>query len=946
MKRAGFFLAALVLALTPAARADDTRVGGPITSNTTWTLAASPYLVTSTVTVQSGITLMIEAGVTVKFNTGTYLDVLGKLTAVGTSGSGITFTSSAGTPAAGDWRAIYFEPSANSTSQISYATVRYAGYYGGNVVVDGSSPSMDHLTVTNSSAAGVYLKGSAVTASMSNSTLSSNATFGLNVTQGAGVTLTNTAFSNNTSYAVGAEANTRLLGMTGLTATGNGGGTKNGIGYGPGIISTNETWRPGLDWMPTSSLTIASNGILTINPGATVKLGSGMYIDIQGTLTAVGTSGSPITFTSSAVTPAPGNWTSLYFEAGTNPSQSQVSYATVSYGGAAYGGAVFVTGSSPQFDHVTVTNSSSYGVRVGTNGAPTFKSCAFTGNASGGLNNTTPTTLVTASLSYWGSSNGPSGRGPGSGQSVTTGVRYEPWLAAAPSSPNYVFPVTVTNRWFNPGLGQTASWSFQTASSGTWTLAVLNGSGQVVRTFTGTGASGTASWDGKNGSGVAQPDGKYTYKIDATNGTSAAATATGFVYRNQTPVVAIDTPASGALLSNFYQSWSTNVAVTGSASIDNMLSWTLDQGVGSNPSVWTTIATGTSAVLHGALGTWATDPLANNSYTLRLWATDSQAFTNTFSIPVTVGNFRVTQDVRQINAASGQLVTYRSTVPFTMTEQLYVQNEGNKTVKTLFNGTRTAGDYTDVWNGKNDSSQVLPDGLYRYVAQLTAGPDSRTWDLTAQTYGPNDAETYDGPQIAAFDPFNNSPALHTYTFLRPGRVYIALSNSSPVWEQPCPSNTCWSYWQEAGTHTFRWASVDRAGAYRTDVLFIGTVNNFPNTFPLNGVLVFGIKPVLGGVTVNPPVFRPLEGTPQTVTLPLSTYQSQSATVTVTFQNQQSLSVLRTITASGTPPTFSTQWDGRSDGGVLVAPGHYTVTATVTDAVGNQVSEQILTHVNY
>ena len=70
----------------------ETPVCGHITANITWEKVKSPYIVTCGVIVDSGITLTIEAGVEVRFNTNCSLTIDGTLIARGTSLDPIVFT--------------------------------------------------------------------------------------------------------------------------------------------------------------------------------------------------------------------------------------------------------------------------------------------------------------------------------------------------------------------------------------------------------------------------------------------------------------------------------------------------------------------------------------------------------------------------------------------------------------------------------------------------------------------------------------------------------------------------------------------------------------------------------------------------------------------------------------------------------------------------------------
>ena len=92
------FLATILiggLVLTSAMRFGTTQastdVNGIINSDTTWTKANSPYTITQPVTVNSGVTLTIEPGVTAIMNQNVYLQVDGAVVAIGTSAEKILF---------------------------------------------------------------------------------------------------------------------------------------------------------------------------------------------------------------------------------------------------------------------------------------------------------------------------------------------------------------------------------------------------------------------------------------------------------------------------------------------------------------------------------------------------------------------------------------------------------------------------------------------------------------------------------------------------------------------------------------------------------------------------------------------------------------------------------------------------------------------------------------
>ncbi len=188
-----------------------TPVGGSIATDTVWTQECAPYVASSGVLVEQGVTLTVESGVTVKFDAGRSLQIDGQLIAQGSESGLIAFTSSAANPVAGDWGYILFTDSSLDASYdmagnylsgsiIQYGLIEYAGGLevsdNGALRLDAAAPFIDHSTVRYNDSDGIQIFNDAAP-KVSHNLVAGNAEEGLDACIGGVLEIHHNTFSGN-----------------------------------------------------------------------------------------------------------------------------------------------------------------------------------------------------------------------------------------------------------------------------------------------------------------------------------------------------------------------------------------------------------------------------------------------------------------------------------------------------------------------------------------------------------------------------------------------------------------------------------------------------------------------------------------------------------------------------------------------------------------------------
>ena len=411
------------LAATPAV-AQVVNINSNVSVNTTWgptgTVVGTIFRIQNSINVNAGVTLTVQPGVIVKFEATRSLTVFGTLTADGTPGSNIFFTSikddgvggdtngdgNVTVPGSQDWGRIVFPNSSPDNSLLDWCDIRYGGYsQSGILEFENSSHTVSNCVIRRGYY-GIDCQGTAAP-NISGTSIEASTQTPIVLDFTAAPVLSSLVFSTaNNGY--------DAFGLRGATLTAATTLPRRGATVGANPIAN-------VTYVLFGSLTINSGGSLTVEPGVVIKPISGNTFTVNsgGTLIMNGTAatGDTITVTSihddnfglpgdtnnngSLTAPVPGNWNRILYAQGSSGSISRcrlkfgsnsvtqgvvemlnnsVPVSNSLLSDVAHGLAIFGV-SNPVITNVAISNCTSTPVLMSVSSNPTYTNITLLANA-------------------------------------------------------------------------------------------------------------------------------------------------------------------------------------------------------------------------------------------------------------------------------------------------------------------------------------------------------------------------------------------------------------------------------------------------------------------------------------------------------------------------------------------------------------------------------------
>ncbi|MGR9116089.1 MAG: PKD domain-containing protein [Gammaproteobacteria bacterium] len=284
---------------------------------------------------------------------------------------------------------------------------------------------------------------------------------------------------------------------------------------------------------------------------------------------------------------------------------------------------------------------------------------------------------------------------------------------------------------------------------------------------------------------------------------------------------------------------------------------------------------------------------------------------------------------------ANQTAAINTTLSAGVPVKLIVKDQNRQTVRTLVQGNRGAGSYSDVWDGRDDAGQLVPEGVYYAVLEYDFSGETRSVDLTNSTGG----SRYNPSRTripSSFSPFAGQPLVIDFTLPRASEVTAFIGRFHVdtrliTFYDRLPFGR--------GTHRIVWNGENAEGQLihppSGDRFLFGIWGyNLPN----NALFVKNSAQV-SGLSVTPSILVPSDHVDVNGNIKQSdiTFNlNKVADVELIVFDAESGGALASRYFRQLPPGSNTvHWDSRDDNGTFVAPGRYRLGLAAIDSIGHR-----------
>jgi PKD repeat protein len=331
------------------------------------------------------------------------------------------------------------------------------------------------------------------------------------------------------------------------------------------------------------------------------------------------------------------------------------------------------------------------------------------------------------------------------------------------------------------------------------------------------------------------------------------------------------------------------------------------------------------------------DYIASGTYYARVRVTLADGDTAEDVVQITVlQDLSLALSTDTLDATLDESVTITTTLGGASKVSLLIENTLGQTVRTLVSiQQRAGGSYDDIWDGKDEQGNPVPDGQYRAILVYEENGETKRFDLGLITGGQESNPT--GNYANRFAPFSADPLEIEYSLDQASEVTAFMGYLG------VGTRRLFTFYQRKpqgrGSHQIIWNGENKDGVLvkppeGSSGFLVGL---FAYTLPDNAIYVKN-SIELSTLIAMPPVLTPDSVTPDgTVQQSILQFElSDDARITHTINNTDTGAEVFRKTHDNIEAGFpQLPWDGRANNGEFVAPGNYRHGITALDARGNK-----------